>query len=613
MNCGPKVIFEVVCEWNSTQKHVLFSFNPLIMNKIYTLILTCFFVSGFCQTNVHFTNAIATNVLAGNYNPGDYASSATTNPHAIALEIEGNIQPDSLRSYLERMSLFETRNTGSDTLSLNRGIGAARSWALNRFNQISADNDNRLVSSYLHWERNVCGASKHKNIVAILPGAALGTTNTTAAGIVIVEAHFDSRCGTGCDTTCQAHGMEDNGSGSALVLELARVMAKYQFDRTIVFMLTVAEEQGLYGAQALADYCYNNDIEVAAVLNNDIVGGVICGETSSPPSCPSENDVDSTQVRLFSFGTAFSKQKQLARYIKLQYQDELVENVSVPMLVTIMTAEDRTGRGGDHIPFRQRGFASMRFTSANEHGDANTANSNYHDRQHTSDDVLGEDTNNDGNIDQWFVDFNYLGRNAAINGVAAAMIAQNVCTPSEVVVNQTDWKTLEVAISGPDCSYPNAAIALRTETNDWDTVIYTDQQVTSFDIEPGHMYFVSAAYVDDNNIEGLFTQEVMHNVVGVGETPKPKSGIELLQNRPNPFDEATSIVFLVHDMPNTHHGLIRIQDELGMLVEEKMIDIQLGLNEVVYDHGYGKTGNFIYSLVIDGRTIDAKKMVFVAN
>jgi hypothetical protein len=583
------------------------------MNRIIAVLLVLISFTGLSQSNVHFTNPVATNVLAGNYNPGDYSSSAGQDPHAIALDIEGRISADSLKSYLVRMALFETRNTGSDTVSNTRGIGAARRWAFSKFQNISAQNNNRLVVSYLHWEKNLCGMLEHKNVVAILPGLELGTTNSSAPGIVVVEAHLDSRCSDGCDTACVAEGMEDNGSGSALVLDLARVMAKYQFNRTILFMLTSAEEQGLVGAQALADYCAAQQIDIAAVLNNDVIGGVICGETSSPPSCPSENDVDSTQVRLFSAGSAFSRNKQLSRYVKLQYEDELREQVSVPMMVTIMSAEDRTGRGGDHIPFRQKGFASVRFTSANEHGDGNPSQAGYHDRQHTSEDILGEDTNNDNIIDKWYVDFNYLARNAAINGAAAAMIGQNVCEPEVLLVTQTDWKTLEVTIAGDFCSWPTSVIGVRTESNDWDTLIYTDQQVTSFDIEPGHNYFISAASINTSGIESLFTQEQVVQVVGIDEAAISNQGIVLFQNKPNPFDETTSIAFMVYDMPASKTALIRINDVNGKLVSEVAVDIKMGLNEIIYDHGYGQLGTFIYSLVIDGKVLDSKRMVFVAN
>jgi hypothetical protein len=141
--------------------------------------------------------------------------------------------------------------------------------------------------------------------------------------------------------------MEDNGSGTALVIELARVMSQFTFDKTIVFMTTTGEEQGLHGAEAVAFYCKFDEplIDVKAVLNNDVIGGIICGATSSEPSCPGENLIDSTQVRLFSRGNFDSPHKSLSRYIKLQYQQELLPYVQVPMLLTLMSAEDRTGRG----------------------------------------------------------------------------------------------------------------------------------------------------------------------------------------------------------------------------------------------------------------------------
>lgn len=566
------------------------------------------------QTNVHFSNQQATNILAGNYDPGQYASEATTNPHKITLDINRSVRSDSLRSYLERMSRFETRHTSSDTASATRGIGAARRWALQKFQQISEANNDRLVCTYLNWERNICGVNEHQNIVAILPGSGLGTVNTTAPGIVIIEAHLDSRCDDGCDTSCVAHGMEDNGSGSALVLELARVMSKYQFERTIVFMLTVAEEQGLYGAKALSDYCFENDVDIAAVLNNDVIGGVICGETSSPPSCPSENHIDSTQVRLFSAGSAFSQNKQLARYIKLQYRDQLKSQVAVPMQLTIMNAEDRTGRGGDHIPFRQRGFAAMRFTSANEHGDGNPSQAGYDDRQHTSEDVLGKDTNGDGDFDEWFVDFNYLSRNAVINGVAGAMIGQNVCAPPQALtVSQEDWQTLRIDAEDEGCSDATVVIALRTVTNDWDTLIRGTALPMEVEVAPGFDYFVSAAYENGDGIEGLFSQEVYLKVVGIDEPVTKPKPIELLQNRPNPFDETTSIVFMVNEMPTNPEAVILIHDTEGALIREERLPINMGPNEIIYDHGYGHQGTFFYSLIVDDQVIDTKKMIFLAN
>lgn len=582
--------------------------------KIFLFLLAGIPSVTLAQTNIYLSNAQAANVLAGHYDPSVYASSQPfTDPHLIAQDINTGINADSLRSYLERMSAFETRNSGSDTVSHTRGMGAARRWAYRKLKTVSEANEDRLLVGYLQFDRNICGQQQHRNVVAVLPGMAADSANGLSTGVVIIEAHLDSRCGTSCDTGCLAQGMEDNGSGSALVLELARVMSRYQFNRTIVFMLTTAEEQGLLGAEAMASYCDDNDIPVAAVLNNDVIGGVLCGKTSSPPSCPGENDVDSTQVRLFSMGILNSPHKQLARYIKLQYNDELLPWAGTPMQITVMTAEDRTGRGGDHIPFRQHNFTAMRFTSANEHGDGNPSQAGYDDRQHTSDDILGVDTDGDNVPDSFFVDFRYLARNTAINGVAAAMIAQNMCTPEVIQVEQLDWKTLQCTLAGDWCHGHPALIALRTETNDWDTLIYTEEGITSFEVEPGHTYFISAAYLDENLVESLFTGEVMVDVVGVDDSPRLESGIQLLQNRPNPFDESTAIAFMVYDMPKNPQAAINIRDAAGHLVQSLPVNIRPGANEVIYEHGYGKAGTFFYSLIIDDTVIDTKKMVFTAN
>ncbi len=571
-----------------------------------TVFFSAFSLLSIAQTNIQFTSSDAADILAGNYNPNDYISAgAISDPHLIAANLTTSIQADSLKSYLFKLSSFETRHTASDTLSATRGIGSARRWAYQKFQQFSAQNGNRLEVSYLQFDQAICAVNQHRNIVAVLPGA------DATAGSVIIEGHIDSRCDGPCDTACLAEGMEDNGSGSALVLELSRVMSKFQFDRTIVFMLTIGEEQGLYGATAMATYCTQNNIQVAAVLNNDVIGGVICGETSSSPSCPGLNDIDSTQVRLFSAGGFSSMHKQLARYIKLQYQEELIQHVTVPQMVTVMSSEDRSGRGGDHIPFRQQGFPAMRFTSANEHGDASNG-TDYHDRQHTSNDILGIDTDNNGQIDSFFVDFNYLARNAAINANAATMIAQNVCAQLDFTIEQINWHQVRVVIDDAVCGSGPYRVAFRSETNDWDTLVTVSALDNTIEIIPGFTYFVSVARQNEQGIESLFSGEKYIDIVGVNETRKT-TGIELLQNRPNPFDESTLIAFMVYEMPQTPLATISISDLSGKVIKTMNTEVNLGINEVMYDHGYGQTGTFIYSLNIDGNILASKKMVFRAN
>lgn len=577
------------------------------MHKFTLSLLLCLLTfSFFAQTNFLVTNTLADSVLKGNYNPADYAATAIINdPALIASQINARISPDSLKSYIAALSSFGNRNTGSDTVSSSWGIGAARRWVFAQFQAFSADNEDRLLNGYFQFDRAICSVGRHRNIMAVLPG-----TDPDPNGVIIVEGHIDSRCEVLCDTACLAEGVEDNASGTALVMELARVLSKYSFKNTIVFMVVIGEEQGLYGAEAFAIYCQNNNIPVRAVLNNDVIGGVICGETSSPPSCSGYNSIDSTSVRLFSSGAFNSPHKQLARYIKLQYQENLLATAAVPMNVRIMSPEDRTGRGGDHIPFRSRGYPAMRFTAANEHGDAGI-DANYEDRQHSTRDVLGVDTDNDGEVDSFFVQFNYLARNTVINGNALAMIARGVRTPADFTGIRSG-SSLLLEIDDPD-TLGVYRVALRTTTNDWDTVYtLTGSTAGVFPCNPTGALYVSVARVDSTNIESLFSIEKIILISATEETNEEaaEKPIRLFQNRPNPFDESTWISFWVNEVPSYRKATIQVIDMGGKVIQELPVVLKQGMNEVMYTHGYGVRGAFQYALLIDGKAVDARKMVF---
>jgi hypothetical protein len=559
-----------------------------------------------CQTNIVFTNPITEQLVKGNFNPAVYSSSSPINQHdEVIAYLQNNVSPDSLKSYILSLASFENRNTASDTVSTNIGIGAARRWAFQKFVSFSAQAENRLIPSYFQFDRNICSVMQHRNVIAVLPG-----TDTSLHEVIVIEGHMDSRCENECDITCQAQGIEDNASGAALVLELARVMSKCSYKNTLVFMLTIGEEQGLYGADAFADYCNLNDIPVKAVFNNDVIGGIICGQTSSAPSCPGLNNIDSTQVRIFSYGGFNSPYKQLARFIKLQYKEELLPFVNIPMMITIMSSEDRAGRGGDHIPFRQNGFASCRFTSANEHGDASNG-PGYTDRQHTTEDILGIDTNTDGTIDSFFVDFNYLARNACINATGASIAALGPKKPDFNIAT----------ILGPgiiihitqEANYSFYRVGVRSTTNDWDSVYTISGYYDTIFPPVSNVYYVSVSSVDENGLESLFSKEIIlqNSQISVADVAaEPENTLELLQNRPNPFDEATIIGVLVNKPLSYKKAEIRVFDVNGKKVETLDIALKLGVNEVSYEHGYGKTGTYFYTLIIDGKEISRKSMIF---
>ncbi|MBK6929804.1 MAG: M28 family peptidase [Saprospirales bacterium] len=563
----------------------------------------------FAQTNIWSTNPLAEQILLGNYNPADYvASTVISDLPSVTGGIHARVSADSLKAYIVRLSQFGTRNTGADTVSATTGMGAARRWVYQKLEEFSLANEGRLVVSYLQFDQNICGMGRHRNIFAVLPGS-----NPSNHGVILIEGHIDSRCNDECDVVCDAEGVEDNATGTALVLELARVMARYTFENTIVFVTTTGEEQGLLGARAFVQYIQSKNIPLRAVLNNDVIGGVICGQTSSAPSCPGLNHIDSTSVRLFSAGSANSQNKQLARFVKLQYIENIRPTATVPMIVRIMSPEDRTGRGGDHIPFREKGYASIRFTAANEHGDASNG-PDYTDRQHTSSDVLGVDTDGDQAVDSFFVQFNYLARNAVINGNAAAVAARNVPTPTGYSLlrsSNAGIGLLDVQIEDP-ATIGTYRVALRTASLDWDTV-FTLSGATfgTFPAPPTGALYVSVAGVDAEGGESLFSGEKFVFITGAVEPEaEPGKNITLLQNRPNPFDEATWISFWVNQAPEYRQAQILISDLQGKLVAQLPVDIRTGLNEVLYTHGYGVRGAFAYALQIDGRTVDVRQMVF---
>ncbi len=575
-------------------------------NFVLTFLVLILFITSFSQTNIIVTNPTADKVMKGNYNPQSYLpSKIISNPDSVINIIVKQINPDSLHSSLDKLATFYTRHSASDTVSSTTGIGAARRWAFQRFSDISAVNSNRLIPSYLQFDNPaMCNVVQHRNIFAVLPG-----TDTTDKSIVIVEAHIDSRCKDVCDSACLAQGMEDNASGTALVLELARVMSKCVYNRTIVFLIVIGEEQGLYGSEAFALYVQQQGIKVHAVLNNDIVGGVICGNTSSPPSCPGFGDIDSIHVRLFSLGGLNSAHKQYARFVKLEYKEAVKPFIKIPTDIVIMTDEDRTGRGGDHISFRQHGYTAIRMTSANENGSAATADTSYHDRQHTSDDILGMDTKPPAGLDSFFVDFNYLSRNSIINASGIAMAAIGPLTP-DLNANLIYGSTVVVTITQQK-QYKKYRVGVRTLTNDWDSVYtFSNKLSDTITLTTTGRHIFSVASVDDNGIESLFSREIFINKIGIDDKSVENSGIQLLPNIPNPADEQTMIT-IVSDRSVKNNSYLTITDISGKLIKQIPVELNEGTNEILYNHGFHVSGTFFCTLYIDGKKMSIVKMVFI--
>ncbi|MFN0149451.1 MAG: M28 family peptidase [bacterium] len=260
------------------------------------------------------------------------------------------VSPDSLRATVMALQGFFTRHTNSDTLSSTVGIGAARRWVYDQFVRISNDTGGRLEVEFDTFTTTVQGISRaHRNVVATLPGS----DPSAADRVFVITGHLDSRNGNANDVTGFAAGANDDGSGVSAVIEAARVLSAMQFEATIKFVAFTGEEQGLVGSTHYASQAAAYGVNIEANLNNDIIGSVFDGNAQDGDSIA----FDSTHVRMFSVGPEFSSSRQASRLFEIYG-----EAYEPAMDITLVPAQDRPGRGGDHIAFNNYGFCAIRLT-----------------------------------------------------------------------------------------------------------------------------------------------------------------------------------------------------------------------------------------------------------
>ena len=406
------------------------------------------------------------------------------------------ISADSLKSYINKLVSFGTRNTLSSTTDKRKGIGAAREWVVQKFNEFGKASNGRLTA-YVDTttlqpdKRRVDVATSLGNSMAILKG-----TDPNDNRVYLISGHLDSRVTDVLNRTADAPGANDDGSGVAAVLECARVMSKRSFPSTIIFVAVSGEEQGLLGANFLAEKAKQQGWNIDAMLNNDIMGSNNSNET---------NIIENTKVRVFS--EAFSsldtgrvlqnirslglendgRTRQLARYVK-EIGERYVDNLEVVMIYR----NDRFLRGGDHTPFVQKGFAAVRITEMNE---------NFN---HQHQDLRTENGVVYGDLPE-FMDFEYLRKNTGINLATLANLAKAASQPLEVVVsvrglgNSTtlNWKA-------PKNGKAKGFYVLMRETTSpvWQKKFYTSQTAINLPYSKDN-YFFAVQSVNETGNESL--------------------------------------------------------------------------------------------------------------
>ena len=324
---------------------------------------------------------------------------------------------------VETLANFGTRHTLSDTLSETRGIGAARRWIKKSFTQISADCGNCLE---VFEQKNMFKADGRRltrdvwinNIVAIQRGSVHPNR------FVIMSGDIDSRVSDPNNFTSDSPGANDNATGMAGAIEAARVLSKYRFANSIVYVGLSGEEQGLYGGKGLAQYALDNNWEIIGVLNNDMIGNIegVDGVIDNPgfrifsePTPVTETERARKQRRFYG-GEVDGISRQLARYVHKTTQTYMPE--MNPMLIYRL---DRFGRGGHHRPFNDVGFAGIRIMEAHE---------NYN-RQHQ--DIRNENGIAYGDVLSG-VNAAYAAKLTAVNAISLAALAWAPPAPKEVAI-----------------------------------------------------------------------------------------------------------------------------------------------------------------------------------
>jgi len=384
--------------------------------------------------------------------PPLWAQQAPPREDARIYAVVDSVSADRIRADIERLVSFGTRSTLSDTLSATRGIGAARRWIKDQFDRISAACGQCLEVFYLSEIFPPGGrlpdSTNIVNVVAIQRGV------TDPNRMVIMSGDIDSRISRNDNAIDSAPGANDNASGMAGTLEVARVLSRYRFDGSIIYLGLSGEEQGLFGGGTVARHAREEGWNVQAVLNNDMIGNIegISGV------------IDNTHARVFSDGTPpleidlqalagpglrdaaragqsidvsaadlsrliqrLSRQRraggevdgvsrQLARYVD-RIADMYLTNLDVMMVYRL----DRFGRGGHHTPFADLGYPAVRIMEANE---------NYN-RQHQ--DIRVENGVAYGDVLEG-VNFDYAAKLTALNAAVLAALSWAPGPPTNVAI-----------------------------------------------------------------------------------------------------------------------------------------------------------------------------------
>lgn len=426
------------------------------------------------------------------------SAQTTIRQDAAIKQMVDEVSSKNIEANIRKLVSFKTRHTLSDTTSKTEGSGAARNWIKATLEKYASESHGRMVVQFDTFTQpkgeRIDKPVKLKNVLAILKG-----TDPNDTRIYIVSGHYDSRVNDVMNPNAIEPGANDDASGTAVSMELARVMCTRSFPATIIFMAVVGEEQGLYGSTNVAKRAKAENWNIDAMLNNDIVGNTHGMQTDLK---------DNRSVRVFSEGVpsvVAGNTKQIASLISLggendspsrelaRYVKEIAERYVDQLDVKLIYRRDRYLRSGDHVPFLLQGFTAVRFTEMNEdfnrqHQDVRTAN--------------GIDY---GDLPD-FVDYNYVQKVARMNLSVLANLASAPAEPENfgVVTSELTNKTVLKWAAPKTGKKPAGYYVLMRETISpyWQEKYYVTDTTATLDYSKDN-YFFAVQSVDADGHESL--------------------------------------------------------------------------------------------------------------
>jgi hypothetical protein len=392
------------------------------------------------------------------------------------------IDQHRIQATVEKLASFGTRHTLSSQDDPVRGIGAARDWIFQELSAYAEKSGGRMTVEKQSFIQPVSSRipvpTPITNVIATLKG------DTSPARIYVVTGHYDSRVTDVLDFTSDAPGADDDASGVAVVLELARVLATRHSEATLVFAAVAGEEQGLYGSDYMAQQYKNAGADIQAMFSNDIVGtGDAHDGTASDPrtvrlfveGVPTSETPEQASVRKSVGGENDGPARQLGRFVA-----EVTDGPQTGMDVRVIWRRDRYLRGSDHISFLLRGYPAARFTEPRE----NFA----HEHQNTR----VENGVQFGDLVE-FCDFGYIARVARVNAATLWSLAQAPGTPKGVVVDTTQL-TNSTTLRWTPGTEPDLAgyevLWRETTAPDWEHVLTAGNVATvTIDLSKDNVFF----------------------------------------------------------------------------------------------------------------------------